>query len=97
MKTVQKRTQNRKKRIKRSLTATQKCHAVLALWSSNQSAIDICRELNVSYNQLDKWQRTAFDGMVEALKPKLKNDANSPTSLAPRLQRLLARIEEEPK
>ena len=81
----------RKRRVKRSFTAEQKCRAVLSLWSSNQSALAICRDQGISYNQLDKWQMQAFEAMVEALKPKAKE--SNQTVLSPRIQRLLARIE----
>ena len=82
----------RKRRPKRTFSAEQKCRAVLCLWSSNQSALAICRDQGISYNQLDKWQMQAFEAMVEALKPKVKE--SSQTVLSPRIQRLLARIEE---
>ena len=81
----------RKRRVKRSFTAEQKCRAVLSLWSSNQSALAICRDQGISYNQLDKWQMQAFEAMVEALKPKAKE--SNQTVLSPMIQRLLARIE----
>ena len=82
----------RKRRPKRIFSAEQKCRAVLCLWSSNQSALAICRDQGISYNQLDKWQMQAFEAMVEALKPKVKE--SSQPVLSPRIQRLLARIEE---
>ena len=82
----------RKRRPKRAFSAEQKCRAVLCLWSSNQSALAICRDQGISYNQRDKWQMQAFEAMVEALKPKVKE--SSQTVLSPRIQRLLARIEE---
>ncbi len=81
-----------KRRPKRTFSAEQKCRAVLCLWSSNQSALAICRDQGISYNQLDKWQMQAFEAMVNALKPKAKE--SSQTVLSPRIQRLLARIEE---
>ena len=81
----------RKRRAKRLFTAEQKCRAVLSLWTSNQSAMAICRNQGITYNQLDKWQMVAFEAMVEALKPKVK-EANE-SVLSPRIQRLLARIE----
>ena len=88
--TAQKKTRTR--RPKRSFSAEQKCRAVLCLWSSNQSALAICRDQGISYNQLDKWQMQAFEAMVNALKPKVKE--SSQTVLSPRIQRLLARIEQ---
>jgi len=78
------------KRQPRRFPATEKCRAVLSLWTEQRSASALCRELGVSWNQLNQWQEQAMEGMLQALAPQ-RPVSNGQISLNTRLQSLLDR------
>ena len=80
----------KKKTAPRRFTATEKCRAVLALWTERLSVSDLCRELGVTWSVLSVWQEQAMDGMLQALEPKRMVPVGQST-LSPRLRCLLER------
>lgn len=76
------------KRPQRIFTASEKCRAVLALWTERRNAAAVCRELSIKWVQLNIWQNHALEGMLKAL-----DTGRSPerAMLGDRLERLLDR------
>jgi hypothetical protein len=68
--------------------ATEKCRAVLAVWTEQRTGTQICAELAISAGQFGQWQETAMAGMLGALEPKWTEDASAP-ALPLKLKRLL--------
>lgn len=79
----------KKERNQRS--AREKCQAVLALWTQRRRPGEVCRELNVPANLLNSWQERALEGMLAALEPRMRREADRGPLLAPRLEKLLER------
>ena len=75
---------------RRRFTASEKAHAVLALWTERSSGSEVCKELGTTWNMLNLWQEQAMEGMVQALEPKRSAPCGN-TPLNPRLQGLLER------
>ncbi len=67
--------------------ATEKCRAVLALWSGTRRPTEICREYAIPYSLLTHWERRALEGMLQALLPRVPLTRGP--ALRPRLQSLL--------
>lgn len=47
-----------------------KAEAILALWTERRKPAAICRELAITWNQLDAWQDRALTAMLQALQPR---------------------------
>ena len=75
-----------KKRIRRTFTVEEKLKAVLLIWTERRTGTEICREMNLHWGLLDRWQNQALEGMLSALEPKKKE--SSPV-LNGRLSKLL--------
>jgi transposase-like protein len=71
---------------RRSFDPHQKITAVLAVWTERRSTSQICRELAISANLLNRWQNQAMEAMLLALSPKKPRPA-----LNSRLERLIAK------
>jgi transposase-like protein len=52
-------------------TAEEKCRAVLSLWTEKRKSVEICRELGVRWDILNKWQERAMEAMLLALQPRI--------------------------
>jgi hypothetical protein len=74
-----------------SISATEKCRAVLSVWTEKRKPAAVCRELGVKWTILMHWQNRALEGMLQALEPRRNLERG--TSLSPRLQALLERRE----
>jgi hypothetical protein len=74
-----------------SLTATDKCRAVLSVWTEKRKPSEICKELGVKWTILMHWQNRAMEGMLQALEPR--KNLKKGGALSPRLQVLLAQRE----
>jgi transposase-like protein len=70
-----------------SIPATEKCRAVLSVWTERRKPSAVCRELGVKWMILKHWQNRALEGMLRALEPR--RSAEQGTELSPRLQSLL--------
>ena len=62
----------------------QKITAVLSVWTERRSTSQMCRELAISANLLNRWQNQAMEAMLVALSPKKPKPA-----LNSRLERLI--------
>ena len=82
----------RKRRERKEFSVQEKCEAVLSIWSDRRSMTELCRELEVSYPVVQKWQSLAMEGMVQALSPKNPSE-ELPPRLSPRLEKMLARLD----
>ena len=84
------KTSSKKTRTRHRYTATEKCQAVLALWTERSSGAELCQQLGVTWNQLSQWQDQAMAGMLQGLEPKRGVPCGN-LPLSERLQGLLAR------
>ena len=76
-----------------SLTATDKCRAVLSVWTEKRKPSAVCRALGIKWTILMHWQNRALEGMLQALEPR--RSLATGVALSPRLQAMLARREKE--
>ena len=65
----------------------EKITAVLSIWTEQKTLSQLCKEMQVSWALLDRWQNQAMEGMLSALSPKRKRDPAKP--LNPRLIQLI--------
>ena len=70
-------------------TASEKCRAVLSVWTERRKPGEVCRELGVTWSLLNQWQDRAMEGMLLALQPRVVVDKG--VELNPRLAVLLER------
>lgn len=70
-----------------SLTAVEKCQAVLSVWTEKRSPSEACKALSVPWTVLQYWQKRAMEGMLQALEPRVNLEKGP--ALSPRLQALL--------
>ena len=59
------------KKREKEHTAQEKSRAVLSLWTEKRKPGELCRELGVSWAQLNAWQERAMEGMLLALQPRI--------------------------
>ena len=76
----------KKKRSRRSFSPEEKVKTVLLLWSDRRSVSALCREKEISWTLLDRWQNLAMEGMVKALTPESREKL---PALSGRLEKLL--------
>jgi hypothetical protein len=76
-----------KKRQTINYGATEKCRAVLSIWTERRRPSEICRELSIPWMVLTHWQKRAMEGMLQALEPRVRLEKGP--ALAPRLQAML--------
>jgi hypothetical protein len=74
-----------------SLTAMDKCKAVLSVWTEKRKPSQVCKELGVKWTILMHWQNRAMEGMLQALEPR--RNLSKGVALSPRLQAILAHRE----
>lgn len=91
MKTAVKAT----KRPPRRFTASEKCRAVLLVWTEKRSATQLARELGLTWTVLSQWQEQAMAGMLGAMEPRQRTEPK-PCPLNARLQQLLDRKSPRP-
>ena len=70
-----------------SLTAVEKCRAVLSVWTEKRSPSEVCKSLSIQWAVLQYWQKRAMEGMLQALEPRVNLEKGE--ALSPRLQTLL--------
>ena len=80
-------------RARRSFPAKIKCEAVLSVWSERRKPAEVCRELQIPWQQLTNWQDTAMKGMLTALDPKRSPDGQCLAPVSPRVEKLLEKAD----
>lgn len=75
-------------RARRRFTATEKCQAVLQIWTEKTTPAQLAKELGLTWALLTQWQDLAMSGMLAALEPK-NRQCPKPSPLSVRLQQLL--------
>jgi len=83
------------KRPPRRFSATEKCRAVLLVWTEKRSASELAREMGLTWTVISQWQEQAMTGMLSALEPRRRTEAR-PSPLNLRLQQLLERTSTRP-
>ena len=76
---------------RRTFTGREKSEAVLAVWSERRKSSEVCRELGINYAMLQGWQRQGLEGMMRALEPRTKTEAERGPALGPKIEKLLER------
>ena len=71
--------------------AHQRAQAVLAMWTERRRPAEVCRQMSINSMQLAQWQERAMAGMLEALQPRCRAEAQLGPALTGKLERLLAR------
>jgi len=79
----------RAKRIRRTFDPQKKITAVLSIWTERCTASEVCRDMDVSWTLLDRWQNQAMEGIVTALEPKKKQ---RDVALNARLTKLIEKV-----
>jgi transposase-like protein len=79
------------KRTCKEYNGREQCRAVLRIWSGKCSGKQVSQEMGVSQAALRQWQEQAMDGMLAALAPREKQEAEQGPVLPPKLRRLLER------
>ncbi|MFH0918820.1 MAG: transposase [Fibrobacterota bacterium] len=76
-----------KRQTERSYSASEKCTAVLSVWTEKRKPAVVCRELGVKWMTFHQWQSRAMEGMLQALEPRVNLDRGP--ALSPRLLAML--------
>ena len=77
------------KRTRRVFAAREKCEAVLSVWSERRKPAQVCREMEITWQQFENWQKTAMKAMIQALEPRRMPDGGQLPQLSPRMEKLL--------
>ena len=80
-------------KVRRSFAAKEKCEAVLSVWSERRKPAEVCREMQIPWQQLNNWQDTAMKGMMLALDPRRSPDGQRLAPVSPRVEKLLAKAD----
>lgn len=84
-------TEIKAKKEMKVYNAHQRAQAVLSVWTERRRPAEICRQLGISSILLAAWQERAMAGMLEALQPRCRPEAQLGSALTGKLERLLAR------
>jgi transposase-like protein len=88
-------TKTARKRTRRTFSAEVKTRAVLSLWTERRRPAEICRELQITGNLLDLWQKKAMEALLTAMEPR-EGVEESP-SLPARIEKILRKqVSKEP-
>jgi hypothetical protein len=79
----------KKSRSHRHFSGMEKIQAVLSVWSERRKPSHVCKDLSITWQQLNTWQDKALAAMIEALEPPAPADQNRPPALSDRLSKLL--------
>jgi len=82
---------NMKTQEQERYNASEKCRAVLAVWTERKKASELCREMGVSAALFSQWQDRALSGILEALEPRGTKDGPEKPALPAQIRRLLDR------
>ena len=75
------------RRTKRNISASEKCRAVLSVWTESSSTSELCRELAVTRAQVKRWEEIAMEAMLQALESNPRKVKQA--ALSNRLETLL--------
>ena len=75
----------------RRFSGLEKVQAILSVWTESRKSSHVCRELKITWQQLNSWQDKAMAAMIESLEPPAPADAARPPALSNRLRKLLAK------
>ena len=84
---------------RRTYTAEQKCRVVLAMWTGKKKGTELCREVGITWQMLNRWQGSAMEGLVRGLRPR-EGERKSGPALGRQVKHLLDRkvlLEEAPR
>ena len=81
------KTKSERKRQTINYGATEKCRAVLSIWTERRKPSEVCREMSIPWMVLTQWQKRAMEGMLQALEPRVRLEKGP--ALSPRLQTML--------
>ena len=75
---------------RRTYTAEQKCRVVLAMWTRKKKGTELCREVGITWQMLNRWQGMAMEGLVRGLRPR-EGERKSGPALGRQVRQLLDR------
>ena len=75
---------------RRTYTAEQKCRVVLAMWTGKKKGTELCREVGITWQMLNRWQGAAMEGLVRGLRPR-EGERKSGPALGRQVKQLLER------
>ena len=78
-----------RKRERTVYGAREKSRAVLSLWTERRKPAAVCRELGITWAQMNAWQQRALEGMLAALEPRATQGPEPPPALGMKLEALL--------
>jgi hypothetical protein len=91
-KEVKEKRGKREKKSQRTLhSASDRCRAVLSVWTERRKPSEVCRELGVNWAVLHHWEKRALEGMLGALEPRRRQERGP--ELSARLRRLIMKKE----
>jgi hypothetical protein len=90
------RANDKAKRRRQAHTVRAKCMAVLSVWAQKRRAVQVCREMGVSWGILNQWEKRALQGMLRGL-GQMEEAGEQPVNLGRRLERLLTGSERAPE
>lgn len=76
-------------RAHRRFSALEKVQAVLSIWTESRKPSHICKEMGITWLQLNNWQDKGLRAMIEALEPPQPTAEAKPSALPNRLRKLL--------
>lgn len=87
-------TVEKKRKVRRAVSARAKAQAILAVWSGRRRASQVCRELGVNWGTLKGWEQKGMLGIRKAMGGE---ELAAPTQgeLGRRLESLLAGLARE--
>ena len=77
------------KQVKRVFSAQEKCEVVLSLWSERRKPSAIAKEMEITWCQMKQWQEKALTAMLEALKPRTRQEQERGPALGEKLEKML--------
>jgi len=84
-------TEIKPKKEPKLYNAHQRAQAVLSVWTERRRSAEVCRQMGINSMLLAQWQERAMAGMLEALQPRCRPEAQLGPVLTGKLERLLAR------
>jgi len=79
----------KKSRSHRHFSGMEKTQAVLSVWSERRKPSHVCKDLSITWQQLNTWQDKALSAMIAALEPPAPADHPKAPALSDRLNKLL--------
>jgi len=77
------------RRSHRRFSGMEKVQAILSVWTESRKPSHVCKDLSITWQQLNTWQDKALSAMIQALEPPAPADENKSPALSSRLRGLL--------